>query len=75
MIISSLKLAKSHARKYAYGYRKGSFKSETESLLIATQNSAMSVSYFKVKVDNTQQNSKCRLYGERDETINHVRSE
>ena len=29
---------------------------------------------FIAKIDKTQQNSKCRLYGERDEMINHIRS-
>ena len=29
----------------------------------------------KARVDKTQQKSKCRLYGERDETINHIISE
>ena len=26
----------------------------------------------KAKTDNTQQNSKCRLRGEQDETVNHI---
>ena len=25
-----------------------------------------------MRIDKTQQNSKCRLYGDRDETINHI---
>ena len=29
----------------------------------------------KVRIDKTQQNSKLRLYGDRDETINHMISE
>ena len=29
----------------------------------------------ETKTDNTQQNSKCTLCGDRDETINHIRSE
>ena len=28
-----------------------------------------------MRIDKTQQNSKCRLYGDRDETINHIISE
>ena len=27
--------------------------------------------FFKAKIDKTQQNSKCRLFGDKDETINH----
>ena len=29
----------------------------------------------QIKIDKTQQNSKCRLCGDRDETINHIISE
>ena len=31
--------------------------------------------YVKTKVDKTQQNSKCRLCGDRDETIDHIINE
>ena len=48
---------------------------ETESLLIATQNNAMGTNHIKARIDKTQQNSKCRLCGDRDETINHIISE
>ena len=55
--------------------RKGNFKRETESLLIAAQDSAIRTNNIKAKIDKTQQNSKCRLWGDRDETINHIISE
>ena len=55
--------------------RKGNFQSETESLLIAAQNIAIRTDHIKAKIDETQQNSKCRLCGDRDETINHIISE
>ena len=55
--------------------RKGNFKRETESLLIATQNNTMRTNHIKARIDRTQQNSKCRLCGNRDETINHIISE
>ena len=42
--------------------------SETESILI-TQNN------IKARIDKTQQNSRFRLCGERDEAINHIISE
>ena len=54
--------------------RKGNLKRESESLLIATENNAIK-SMSKQKIDKTQQNSKCRLCGDRDETINHIISE
>ena len=55
--------------------RKGNFKRETESLLIAAQDSTQRTNHIKVRIDKTQQNSNCRLCGERDETINHMISE
>ena len=48
---------------------------ETESLLIAAQNNAIRTNHIKARIDKTQQNSKCRLCGDRDETINHIISE
>ena len=55
--------------------RKGNFKRETESLLIAAQNKAVRTNHIKARIDKTQQNSKFRLCGNRDETINHIISE
>ena len=42
-------------------------KRETESILRVTYNNA---NYVRPKVDKTQQNCRCRLCGENDETIN-----
>ena len=55
--------------------RKGNFKRETESLLIAAQTNAIRINHIKAGIHKTQQNSKCRLCGDRDETINHIISE
>ena len=52
--------------------RKGNLIRETESLINAAQNNAIRTNYIKAKIDKTQQNSKCRLCGKRDETVNHV---
>ena len=52
--------------------RKGNLKRETESLLIAIQDNAIRTNHMKVRIDKTQQNSKCRLRGNRDETINLI---
>ena len=30
------------------------------------------INSFKAKIDNTQQNSKCVLCGDRDKTVNHI---
>ena len=55
--------------------RNGNIKREIESLLIAAQNNAMRTNNIKVRIDKDQQNSKCWLCGDRDETINHIISE
>ena len=55
--------------------RKGNFKRETESLLIETQDNAIRTNHIKARIDKSQQNNKCRLCGDRDESINHILSE
>ena len=55
--------------------KKGNFKRETKSLLMAAQNSAIKTNHIKARIDKTQQNSKCRLCGDRDGTIYHIISE
>ena len=52
--------------------RKGYFKRETESLLIAAQINAIRTNHIKAKINKTQQNSKYRLCSHRDETINCI---
>ena len=61
----------SHDKTWTW-QRKRNHKRETESILIAAQNNAIRTSYIKARIDKTQQNSRCRLCGERDETINHI---
>ena len=41
-------------------------------LLIAAQDNAVRTNHIKARIDKTQQNSKCRLCGDRAETINHI---
>ena len=64
----------SHDKTWTW-LRKRNFKREIESLLIASQNSAIRTNHIKTRIDKTQQNSKCGLCGDRDETINHIISE
>ena len=64
----------SHKKTWAW-LRKGNFKRETESLQIAALNNAIRVNHIRARIDKTQQNSKCRSYDDRDETINHIISE
>ena len=64
----------SHQKNWT-SLRKGSFKRETESLLIVALDNAIRTNHIKARIDKTQQNSKCRRCGDRDETINHIISE
>ena len=52
--------------------RKGNLKRETKSLLIAAKNNAIRTNYVKAQINKTRQNSKCRLFGEREETIKNI---
>ena len=54
---------------------KWNLKRETESLLIAAQNNAVRNNHMKVRIDKTQQNSKYRLCGDKDEIINRIINE
>ena len=42
---------------------------------MAAQKGDIRTTHIKTRLDKTQQNSKCRLCGDRDETINHIISE
>ena len=72
MDISSNKQAKISPEKIWTWVRKGKLKRETESFLIAAQNNAKRTNYIKAKVEKLQQNSKCSLCNDRDETINYI---
>ena len=64
----------SHQKTWTW-LRKGNLQRETESLLIAAQDNAIRTNHIKAKIDKTQQNSKYRLWSDRDEIINHIISE
>ena len=61
----------SHDKTWTW-LRKGNFERKMESLLIAAQDNAIRTNHIKARIDKTQQNSKCRLCVDRDETINHI---
>ena len=61
----------SHDKTWTW-LRKGNLKKETESLLIAAQNNVIRTKQIKARIDKTKQNSKCRLFGDRDETIHKI---
>ena len=48
---------------------------EKQPLQMASQNNTIRTNHIKERIDKTQQNSKCRLCSDRDETINHIISE
>ena len=54
--------------------KKRKLNRERDSLLIAAQNNAIRTNHIKARIDKTQQNSKCKLCGDRNETINHIMS-
>ena len=55
--------------------RKEKLWRESESLQRALQNNSIRTNYIKAKIDNIQQNSKCRLCENRDEAVNHIVNE
>ena len=55
--------------------KKGNLERETKSLLIAAQNNAIRTNHIQIKIDKMQRNSRSRLCGDRNETINHILSE
>ena len=64
------------ARKKKWNYqRKGNLNRKIGSLLITARNNARKTNYVKTTVDKTQQNIRCRLWGDRCKMINHIISE
>ena len=55
--------------------KKGSIKSETESLIMAAQEQALATNLMTARVYQTQEKSKCRMCRRVDENINHIVSE
>ena len=55
--------------------RKGCLKSTTEALIMTAQEQAIRINTIKAKTDKTQENSKCRMCGKAEDTVNHVLSE
>ena len=55
--------------------KRGNLEKETESFLIAAQNTTIMTNYVKAKLHTMQQNSRCILCDDRHETINPIISE
>ena len=50
-------------------HEKRNLMKETESLLRVVQNNTTKTNYMNMNIHSTQQNSKCRLCGEKDERV------
>ena len=48
------------------------YKTECECLVVAAQNNAIRTNNIKVRIEKKQKISRCRLCGDRDETIKHI---
>ena len=55
--------------------KKGNLKRETGSFLVAARNNAIRTNRIKARIDKPQQNCKCSLCSDRNETVNHIKSE
>ena len=55
--------------------KNAALKRETEALIMACQEQAIRTNVVKTRIDKSQSNSKCRMCGQTDETINHILNE
>ena len=55
--------------------RTGFLKKETEGFLVATQSQALEVNAIKAKIVKSQENSRCRLCHQKNETVKYIVSE
>ena len=55
--------------------RNTGIKRGAESMIMAAQEQAIRTNVIKAKIDKTQEESKCRMCGQVDETVNHIISE
>ena len=55
--------------------KKGDLQPETEALICAAQEQALRTNYIKHKIDHTWEDDKCRMCGQKGETVWHITSE
>ena len=55
--------------------QQGHLKKETEGLLMAAQSQSLRTNAVKAKIDRSQTVSLCRMFRQKDETVNHLLSE
>jgi hypothetical protein len=51
---------------------KGDLKTETESEVVTAQDQAIQTKYYATKILNTKTDSKCRLWQQFDEALDHI---
>ena len=54
--------------------KKGCLKRTIEALIKATKEQFIRTNNIKAKIDKTQENSKCKISGKAEESVNHVLS-
>ena len=52
--------------------RNGDLKKETEGMILAAQGQALRTNYVKFRIDHSCVSPKCRMCGDKDETVRHV---
>ena len=76
MNISSDKQTKSHTKKQTHDKENETLR---EKLNLFSSDSSIKnsirIKYVKARIDKKQQKKRCRRYGDRDETINHIITE
>ena len=55
-----------------YLVKKGKLKRETESLIIAAQDQAISTNYVKATIGRSQDDPRCRMCKQNNKTISHI---
>ena len=55
--------------------RKGYLKKETEGLIVAAQDQALRTNWIKKNIDKQNISEKCRMCGQRDESVSHIVAE
>ena len=55
--------------------KKSDLKPETEALICVAQEQALRTNYIKHKIDHTREDDKCRMCGQKGETVWHITSE
>ena len=61
-----------HKKTWTWLKKRWNLKKGTKSFLVIAQNNVINTSYVKAKVDNTQENGKCRFCEDKNERVDHI---